>query len=244
VDYIVSGLQRDKYISVAASDIRSMLSHRGATKQHQDHEEELAAYFDTAVPQYDEHGTAVYPYKETLVSYYSMNTTQSHYNACPSGSTESVQLPGHTIEHIDPTTSNGPAGSPGSEGAAASYYRVHKSWPPEAQGNPLFRAMLHLIFDVIRQIDGNEPAPRQLEVTAQANGAVAEIMREQDIRGSPQHPHLKGLHEAMVSAFRVKRDAELLGDPGPEGVHQVRWTSQGFTTSHALARAFLSQAVC
>ena len=77
-------------------------------------------------------------------------------------------------------------------------YQVHKAWPSSADDNSVFRAVLLAVRQMMQELQDLQEAPRW------HLGA----------------PHV-GIWEAMVSAFRVRRSPTELGDPGPEGVHQV-----------------------
>lgn len=167
----------------------------------------FAEIWDAAIPQRDEQGREVYEFKDTLVSYYALDTSQEHFDG-PRRSTDKVyvnrtsdessttttdasstrkrsdgpsggSVPSYVIEHIDPTTQHD-----------VSFFRVHKAWPENADAHPLTRAMLGLLFTTLRRV-------------VAADGAM---------------------YEAMMSAMRVRRSETearyKAGEPGPEGVHQ------------------------
>lgn len=149
----------------------------------------FAKFWDAAVPQQDEEGHQVYKFKNTLVSYYALTGG----NDGPIRMTDKAysSAPPSVIEYIDPTTRHN-----------VSYFRVHRSWPDDADAHPLARAMLSLINEVIQQVGADDSD----EADAAGDGAS------------------KATYEAMMSAFRVRRsyaDPQYqAGEPGPEGVHQ------------------------
>lgn len=152
---------------------------------------ELAGQWDTAVPQRDEFGNAVYPFKGTLVSYFDLDTSQSDFSGVKrsdrlvfTNETTGLKNHGYVVEHIDPTTDHG----------KISYFRVHKEWDPSIDGNTVIKALLNLIFDIIKS---------------------RSWISTSDISASEPH-----LYEAMMSAFRVTNQKSSFGEPGPEGVHQ------------------------
>lgn len=135
----------------------------------------------------------VYPYKGTLVNYYRWDTTAPAFNSCRATRLDCGERggsgSGHSVEHIDPTTV-----SPiGDDGARASHFRVHRSWPPAADGHGVLVALQRLLFDV--------------------------IARPSALRWSDD----PAAFEAMMTAFRVRRGGTgrfAHGEPSPEGVHQ------------------------
>ena len=89
------------------------------------------------------------------------------------------------VEHIDPTTNH-----------SVSNFRLHKAWPTAADRNPVMRAMLQFVAELL--------APSELSPLLSEHGEPARF-------------------EAMVSAYRVTRGGHErfeLGEPGPEGIHQ------------------------
>ena len=86
---------------------------------------------------------------------------------------------------IDPTTNH-----------SVSNFRLHKAFPAAADRNPVMRAMLQFVAEIL--------APSELSALLSEHGEPARF-------------------EAMVSAYRVTRGGHErfeLGEPGPEGIHQ------------------------
>ena len=191
-------LRREKFAFVPGATLWDMLASRGANSADVP---TLASYWDEAIPQFDERGRDVYPFKGTLVSYYQMDASLAEgFNVERSqrlseGEALTVAKArgsragrsGFTIEHIDPTTSHGDV----------SYFRVHKAWPASADSSSVVRALHELIFDLLGRGGGAAwtiPAPG-------TNGS------------SP-------VWLSMMSGFRVAQVPGAWGEPGPEGVHQ------------------------
>lgn len=155
----------------------------------------LGQFWDGAVPQRDEHGADVYPYKGTLVGYYSMDTAAGAFNARRSQShdfdgqfaNDAQCSTASVVEHIDPTTANAARAENGT--APASYFRVHKAWPLDADSHPVVRAAQRMLYELLR---------RHWSARGQAEAGF----------------------ECMMTAFRVSKSDARHGEPGPEGVHQ------------------------
>ena len=193
-------LERESFVVVRAREMWPLLGVAADTASA------LAALWDEAVPQIDEAGHEVYPFKGTLVTYYDLDTVT--YDA-------PRRAPGHdhtrdcgaerAIEHIDPTTQHD-----------ASFYRLHKQWPRAADAHPAVRAMQRLLAEVLA---ASPAAP------AQAVGSAAEATGAVRIAGvAGAGAHAATAFEAMMSGFRVTRSSAAgrfaSGEPGPEGVHQ------------------------
>ena len=195
---LIEQLARDNYVLVPAEELWPLLSSLGA---RDDDIGVASGYWEEAVPQQDEHGNEVYPHKRTLTTYYDLSTRHGEFKVGRSTSEDSTRIAGHVIEHIDPTTING-----GANGGLASYYRVHKAWPREADENSVIRAIQALVYGIMN----SDPLRQRFAVESSRASSP-----------SPSSPPVSEW-EAMFSAFRVRRSATELGDPGPEGVHQVR----------------------
>ena len=118
-------LRAKRYVSLPGRDLWELLSQLGA---HEADVESFADFWDEAVPQRDERSNAVYPHKGTLTTYYKLNVSSSSASFAIQRSTsdDATRVPGHVVEHIDPTTVNG---------QNASYLRLHKQWPQDADSN-------------------------------------------------------------------------------------------------------------
>ena len=147
--------------------------------------------WDEAVPQLDESGAEVYPFKDTLTSYYDLYTAKldeaprraAGHDGCVDGVVTAI-CRARVVEHIDPTTNH-----------SVSNFRLHKAWPAAADRNPVMRAMLQFVAELL--------APSEL----------SPLLSE---HGEPRF-------EAMVSAYRVTRGGHErfeLGEPG-RGIHQT-----------------------
>ena len=145
--------------------------------------------WDEAVPQLDESGAEVYPFKDTLTSYYDLDTANWTRRRARRGhdgwdGVVTAICRARVVEHIDPTTNH-----------SVSNVRLHKAFPAAADRNPVMRAMLQFVAELL--------APSEL----------SPLLSE---HGEPRF-------EAMVSAYRVTRGGHErfeLGEPGPEGIHQ------------------------
>lgn len=105
-----------------------------------------------------------------------------------------------------------------------SYFRVHKTWPTAADGNPVLKALLRVVSELLRGIvppspgGGQESSKFEAMVSAFRVTRSAEPGRSSDGQlGSEASSRDPGL-EAMDGNLRLKE--ALDGDPGPEGVHQ------------------------
>ena len=205
-------LARDYYAVVPASDMLQLLAVDAADAQR------LWRLWDEAVPQRDEHGREVYPFKGTLVTYYDLDASAAfdqarrapgHGYVAPESDSG---LTGRAIEHIDPTTEHNASfyrREPRTSRLSAALTRrahddrlrgrvaVHKQWPMEADASPVVRAMQRVISEILRS-----PSPLDQHLSE----------------------HITASFEAMMTAFRVARESRpgrfQLGEPGPEGIHQ------------------------
>jgi hypothetical protein len=178
-------LQADKYAIIPAAAMARLLGEWGAADV-----ETTRCFWSECVAQRDENGTAVYPNKTSLCSFYSAGGPR-------------VSGPQFSIEYIDPTTVH-----------EVSNFRVHGAWPAVADEDPTLRALRAIVFHILggvlagpavasrgnrsEQLRAAPPAP---PAPATATSLVAE-------------------YEAMQTAYRVVNSATADGDPGPEGVHQ------------------------
>ena len=181
-----AALARDHFAVVPAAAMFELLS------VQPEHAAALWDLWDEAVPQLDESGAEVYPFKDTLTSYYDLHTAKldeaprraAGHDGCVDGVVTAI-CRARVVEHIDPTTNH-----------SVSNFRLHKAWPTAADRNPVMRAMLQFVAELL--------APSELSPLLSEHGEPARF-------------------EAMVSAYRVTRGGHErfeLGEPGPEGIHQ------------------------
>ena len=135
---IQSQLASQKYAFVPAKCIRSLLIEYN--KFTCEDEINFRHFWDRAVPQKDEKGQVVYPFKGTLVSFYSMDMGGDFENSHHRMSTYNIpnDPEKRSFEYIDPTTA-------GEE----SKFRSHRQWPLETDTNPIFMGLQRLVFDII-----------------------------------------------------------------------------------------------
>lgn len=98
-----------------------------------------------------------------------------------------------TLEHIDPTTVH-----------HVSNLRLHKSWPAAADKDATLMALRQFIFKVLEQV--------------LQSGKTSSSSQEGAVAASPSTS--PSVFETMQTAYRVIKNAQVAGDPGPEGVHQ------------------------
>ena len=185
---IQSELASKKFAFLSAKEMQILM--RNFVEFSCDDEQEFQKFWDYAVAQRDERENEVYPYKGTLVSYFSMDIRKS-FNSFNRSSSHNLQndSEGRSIEFIDPTTA-------GEE----SKFRIHKQWPTNADNNPIILGLLRIVFEIISQ-------PSSIQWQA-APGT--------DPKSSIYEPMMSGFRVTKSnSSLRYKN-----GEPGPEGVHQ------------------------
>lgn len=183
------------YATLSSRDLWALLTFLGADAADIEH---LAVLWKEAVAQQDEHANKIYPHKGTLTSYYRLEIERSDvFRVQRATSENAIKIPGHVIEHIDPTTING---------ANASFLRIHKQWPVAADTNSVFVAIQRLVALLMASHHAHTA-----DADEDGGGSSGST-------GSTESPRAE--YEAMVSGYRVIRSADHDGDPGPEGVHQ------------------------
>lgn len=187
---IQQALVRDNWVFVSGAQLWRLLNQFSCCSAEDI--ESLHALWDHSLPQCDERGRVVYPYKGTLVSYYQMQAAESPADTGGSirRSSSHNWRDGRAIEHIDPTTVG-----------AASHFRAHKQWPDTADNHLLLKALQTLIFKILTDeseldwhadTDRSEPAAFETMMSAfRVNKTVAD-----------------GTNKLQNA------------EPGPEGVHQ------------------------
>ena len=135
---IQSQIANHNFAFVPAKCMRSLLF--DYTNFSEQDENEFRRFWDVAVPQKDDNEQVVYPFKGTLVSFYSMDMGRDFKTSYHRMS--DYNLPndpeGRSFEYIDPTTS-------GKE----SKFRSHRQWPSDADTNPVFLGLQRVIHDII-----------------------------------------------------------------------------------------------
>ncbi|KAL1519727.1 hypothetical protein AB1Y20_023236 [Prymnesium parvum] len=184
---IQAQLARDNYALITASDMRTLLSI--------DHLDVLpfSSLWDEAMPQKDEHGKEVYPYKGTLVSFYDIDVSLAHFDRPRRSkrrdyvdSSGESPLSGRAIEHIDPTTEHN-----------ASFFRLHKQWPTAVDDSPITAVLQRLIFEILaRPSDLSSKLSESSQPSFEAMMTAFRVTRDN-------------------RPGRFER-----GEPGPEGIHQ------------------------
>ena len=137
IQFIQSELARRKFVFLPAAEMRLLI--QTYSKFSNEDENQFQEFWDHAVPQKDESEEEVYPYKGTLVSYFTIDVKKDFCNINRSSS-HNLQndLHGRSIEFIDPTTV-------GTE----SKFRIHKQWPETANNNPIILGMLRILFEIL-----------------------------------------------------------------------------------------------
>ena len=191
---IQSQIASQKYAFIPAKSMRSLLFEY--TKFSNEDEYQFRHFWDQSAPQKDENEQVIYPFKGTLVSFYSMDMSEDFKSSYHRMS--AYNLPNdpekRSFEYIDPTTS-------GKE----SKFRSHRQWPLEADSNPVFLGLQKVIFDVI-----SKPS----------------MVNWDPIHGTdPTTPIYENMTTAfrVTKCFRSSNDkmsVYRLADPGPEGIHQ------------------------
>ena len=191
---IQSQLVNQKYAFIPAKQMRSLLFEY--TKFSSEDENEFRHFWDQTVPQKDEKEQVIYPFKGTLVSFYSMDMCGDYKNSHRRMS--AYNLPNdpekRSFEYIDPTTS-------GKE----SKFRSHRQWPLEADTNPIFLGFQRAIFDII-----SKPSLVKWEPIAGADPTTS--IYENMTTAFRVTKYFNSLNDKMA-VYR-------LADPGPEGIHQ------------------------
>lgn len=188
IKFIQSELASKKFAFLSANEMQTLMGNFGEFSC--DDEQEFEKFWDYSVAQRDESENEVYPYKGTLVSYFSMNIKKD-FNSINRSSSHNLQndSEGRSIEFIDPTTV-------GEE----SKFRIHKQWPLNADNNPIILGLLRIVFEIISR-------PSSIQWKA-APGT--------DPKSSIYEPMMSGFRVTKSnSSLRYKN-----GEPGPEGVHQ------------------------
>ena len=190
-------LARDSFAVVPANVVWPILANFGAFDAEA---ESLHGLWDQAVPQQDEDGEPVYAHKGTLVTYYAMNTSDAEFNVRRSSSREATQIPGHSIEYIDPTTKH-----------KASYYRVHRSWPAAADTNSVIVAAQRLVFALMANASAWH-APSE-----PPSGVYEAMMSAFRVRGDPGP---EGVHQddAELTVVMLVRRHNVARDSGASRV--------------------------
>ena len=191
---IQSQIASQKYAFIPAKSMRSLLFEY--TNFSNEDEYQFRHFWDQSTPQKDENEQVIYPFKGTLVSFYSMDMSEdfkSSYHRMTAYNL-SNDPEKRSFEYIDPTTL-------GKE----SKFRSHRQWPLEADSNPVFLGLQTVIFDVISKpsmvnwepIHGTDPTTSIYENMTTAF-RVTKCFRSSNDK---------------MSVYR-------LADPGPEGIHQ------------------------
>ena len=134
IEYLQSQLASKKFAYLPAKEMQTLMGN--FVEFSCDDEEEFEKFWNYAVAQRDESENEVYPYKGTLVSYFSMNIKKD-FHSINRSSSHILQndLEGRSIEFIDPTTA-------GEE----SKFRIHKQWPKNTDSNPIILGLLRILF--------------------------------------------------------------------------------------------------
>eukprot|EP00931_Biecheleriopsis_adriatica_P119605 TRINITY_DN94829_c0_g1_i1.p1 TRINITY_DN94829_c0_g1~~TRINITY_DN94829_c0_g1_i1.p1 ORF type:complete len:321 (+),score=48.55 TRINITY_DN94829_c0_g1_i1:153-1115(+) len=190
-------LDRDTFVFVPGNDMWELLQGFGAKEEDVF---EMVKLWDQAVPQQDEHGVEVYPFKRSLAAYYSSDTTQDHFNVYRSTRYNCVSSPSEiepnddscdtlpkVMECIDLGTANY---------SNLSYFRSHKALPANTDSNAAWIGLQKFVF----------------AITAQPNAVPWQAVPGTDENSS--------MLEIMTTLFRVTNSEDLFGEPGPEGIHQ------------------------
>ena len=187
-------LAHNNFAFVPARCMRSIL-YEYAKFSEQD-EDQFCRFWNHAVPQKDENEQVIYPFKGTLVSYYSMDIGEKFKNSHRRMTCYNLKndLENRSFEYIDPTTV-------GKE----SKFRSHRQWPIEADTNPVFLGLQRVLFDVISKpcsldwhpMNGTDPTSSVYENMTTAFRVTKSFNLSND----------------RMSIYN-------LGDPGPEGIHQ------------------------
>ena len=191
---IQSQIANHNFAFVPAKCMRSLLF--DYTNFSEQDENEFRRFWDVAVPQKDDNEQVVYPFKGTLVSFYSMDMGKDFKTSYHRIS--DYNLPndpeGRSFEYIDPTTS-------GKE----SKFRSHRQWPTEADTNPVFLGLQRVIYDIISKpslvkwepICGTDPTTSVYENMTTAFRVTK-----------------------CFNSLNDKMSFYKRADPGPEGIHQ------------------------
>ena len=187
-------LAHNSFAFLPARNMRSLLFEY--TKFSEQDEDQFCGFWNHAVPQNDENEQVIYPFKGTLVSYYSMDMDEKFENSHRRMTCYNLQndLENRSFEYIDPTTA-------GKE----SKFRSHRQWPIEADTNPVFLGLQRVVFNVISKPCDIEWHPMNgTEPTSSVYENMTTAFR-------------------VTKSFNLSNDrmsVYSLGDPGPEGIHQ------------------------
>ena len=192
IQFIQSELANRKFVFLPATEIRLLI--QSYCKFSNEDENQFQEFWNHAVPQKDETEEEVYPYKGTLVSYFTMDVKKDFCNINRSFS-HNLQndVHGRSIEFIDPTTA-------GTE----SKFRIHKQWPEAANSNPILQGMLRILFEILS-------LPSLIKWTA-APGT--------DHSSSIYEPMMSAFRVTKSNSSDIHMLKYENGEPGPEGVHQ------------------------
>lgn len=117
IDTIVSKLDSDNFVLIPSSTMKSLLQVNSSSPS-------FATLWDQTAIQRDEKDKEVYPFKQSMVSYF------DHMRR--------LSPPHQSIEHIDSTTQHD-----------VSNYRVHKAWPVQSDDSPILKQYRTLLFKQI-----------------------------------------------------------------------------------------------
>ena len=192
IQFIQSELARRKFVFLPAAEMRLLI--QTYSKFSNEDENQFQEFWDHAVPQKDESEEEVYPYKGTLVSYFTIDVKKDFCNINRSSS-HNLQndLHGRSIEFIDPTTV-------GTE----SKFRIHKQWPETANNNPIILGMLRILFEIL-----------SLPSSIKWNAAPGTIPGS-----SIYEPMMSAFRVTKSNSSDIDMLKYENGEPGPEGVHQ------------------------
>ena len=191
---IQSELANHSFAFVPAKTMRSLLfEYDKFSKQDED---QFRGFWNYAVPQKDENEKVIYPFKGTLVSFYSMDIGGEFQSSHQRMSAYNLQndSENRSFEYIDPTTA-------GKE----SKFRSHRQWPIEADTNPVFIGLQRVVFDVISKPCSIKWHPME--------GSDSAISVYENMTTS-----FRVTKNFDLSNDRISNNNS--GDPGPEGVHQ------------------------
>ena len=192
IQFIQSELANRKFVFLPAVETRMLI--QNYCKFSNEDENQFREFWNHAIPQKDELEEEVYPFKGTLVSYFTMDIKKDFFSINRSCS-HNLQndFHGRSIEFIDPTTV-------GTE----SKFRIHKQWPETANRNPIILGMLRILFEIL-----------SLPSSIKWNAAPGT-----DHNSSIYEPMMSAFRVTKSNSSDIHMQKYEHGEPGPEGVHQ------------------------